>query len=82
MIENADDDNYSYAGTAKGRAQAGTTVTLDKTQADRSAVSANVDLEHFTFKESTTVEIEPDGSSAVSYTHLSVSYRFQRGIVS
>lgn len=51
MIENADDDNYSYAGTAKGRAQAGTTVTLDKTQADRSAVSANVDLEHFTFKD-------------------------------
>ena len=66
MIENADDDNYSYAGTAKGRAQAGTTVTLDTTQADRSAVSENVDLEHFTCKESTTVEIAPEGSSVIT----------------
>ena len=74
MIENADDDNYSYAGTAKGRAQAGTTVTLDKTQADRSAVSANVDLEHFTFKESTTVEIEPDGSSVITVKYSRKTY--------
>ena len=46
----------------------------DKTQADRSAVSANVDLEHFTFKESTTVEIEPDGSSVITVKYSRKTY--------
>ncbi|MBR0456132.1 MAG: InlB B-repeat-containing protein, partial [Firmicutes bacterium] len=64
MIENANDEGYSYLGTATKQAETDTTVKLDGTTADAGAPNA-LDKQNFTFKESSTETIKADGSSVV-----------------
>ena len=74
LTENADDDNYSYAGTVDLRAVSGTTVQADGgTQKPQ-----GFDTEHFTFKESTSEVVAADGSTVivVKYTRKQYTITF------
>ena len=64
MLENADDDGYSFLKDVTKQEATGTTLTLTKAQADSYAPS-DLDLQNFTFKESTTEKIKADGSSVI-----------------
>lgn len=75
LTENADDDNYSYAGTVDLRAVSGTTVQADGgTQKPQ-----GFDTEHFTFKESTSEVVAADGSTVivVKYTRKQYTITFE-----
>ena len=75
LTENADDDNYSYAGTVDLRAISGTTVQADGgTQKPQ-----GFDTEHFTFKESTSEVVAADGSTVivVKYTRNQYTITFE-----
>ena len=64
MIENADDDGYSYLKDVTRQAETDTIVTLTKAQADSYAPS-DLDKQNFTFKDSTTETIKADGTTVV-----------------
>ena len=74
LTENADDDNYSYAGTVDLRAISGTTVQAD----DGTKKPQGFDTEHFTFKESTSEVVSADGSTVlvVKYTRNKYTITF------
>ena len=74
LTENADDDNYSYAGTVDLRAISGTTVQAD----DGTQKPQGFDTEHFTFKESTSEVVSADGSTVivVKYTRNKYTITF------
>ena len=65
MIENADDDGYSFLGTVELEEKTGTEVSFNKTEADRNAPSS-LDRTNFTFKDSTTETVKSDGSTVVT----------------
>ena len=74
LTENADDDNYSYAGTVDLRDISGTTVQADGgTQKPQ-----GFDTEHFIFKESTSEVVAADGSTVivVKYTRKQYTITF------
>ena len=74
LTENADDDNYSYAGTVDLRDISGTTVQADGgTQKPQ-----GFDTEHFIFKESTSEVVSADGSTVlvVKYTRNKYTITF------
>ena len=74
LTENADDDNYSYAGTVDLRAISGTTVHAD----GETKKPQGFDTEHFTFKESTSEVVAADGSTVivVKYTRNKYTITF------
>ena len=68
MIENADDDGYSFLATVTQQAATGTEVTLTAAQANNYAPTTGqnrLDKTNFTFKESTTETIKADGSTVI-----------------
>ena len=71
MTENADDTNYSYAGTVELKEIAGTKVTAG---ADTTKPSG-FDTTHFTFKSATTETVEADGSTVVVVYYSRNVYR-------
>ena len=68
MIENADDDGYSYLATVTRQAETGSTITLNKNRADSYAPTGNnaLDKTNFTFKDSTTEIVKADGTTVVT----------------
>lgn len=71
LTENADDDNYSYAGTVTLRAKAGTKVSAD---ARTEKPDEFKEREHFTFKEATTATVNADGSTVVNVKYSRNKY--------
>ena len=71
LTENADDDNYSYAGTVTLNAKAGTTVNASA----ETEKPEGFDNNNFTFKESSSVVVEADGSSVVTVKYSRNVYR-------
>ena len=68
MIENANDDGYSYLATMTKQAATGSKVKLTKAQADDYAPTGNngLDKTNFTFKDSTEETIAADGTTVVT----------------
>ena len=64
MIENADDDGYSFLKDVTKQAATDTELTLTKADADSYAPS-DLDKNNFTFEESSTETIKADGSSVI-----------------
>ena len=63
LTENADDNNYSYAGTVDTlRAKAGSTVKADA----YTTKPSGFDTQHFSFKESTSEIVAADGSTVIT----------------
>ncbi|MDY4765988.1 MAG: doubled motif LPXTG anchor domain-containing protein [Enterocloster clostridioformis] len=63
LTENADDDNYSYAGTVDTlSAKAGTTVEANA----YTTKPSGFDTQHFSFKESTSEIVAADGSTVIT----------------
>ena len=66
MIENANDDGYSYLATVTKQAQTGTSVTMTAQTAGANGTRpADLDTTNFTFKDSTTETVAADGSTVV-----------------
>ena len=65
MIENADDDGYSYLGSVTQTAVVDTTVTVAAAQADQWKPE-NLDATNFKFLDSNSALIKADGSSVVT----------------
>ena len=65
LVENADDDGYSFLATAEGEGKTGDSVTLTASTAGALAPS-KLDTDNFTFKESTTETIKADGSTVIT----------------
>ena len=66
MIENADDDGYSFLASVTKQALAGSEVTMTAATAGAAGTKpSTLDTDNFTFKESTTETIKADGSSVV-----------------
>lgn len=61
MTENADDDNYSYAGTVTLQAKSGSEVTANKDTRKPSGF----DTRHFEYENSTTATVNGDGSTVI-----------------
>ena len=61
LVENADDDGYSYLTSADATAQVGTTVTAYAT-----AAPSGLDTNNFTFASATTETVKADGSTVVT----------------
>ena len=76
--ENADDDDYSFAGSETLTAQTGSTVTRTSAQSPVNKLTgiASTDQKYFTFKSSETVTIEPDGSTIVNVYFSRKTYTF------
>ena len=70
LTENADDDNYSYAGTVTLKAKAGTEVTANA----RTNKPSGFDTEHFAFKEATTATVNADGSTVINVKYSRNKY--------
>ena len=63
LTENADDDNYSYAGTVDTlSAKAGTPVEANA----YTTKPSGFDTQHFSFKESTSEIVAADGSTVIT----------------
>ena len=62
LVENADDDNYSYFGSVTKQATAGTVVTENA----NGTKPQNFDSENFSFKESTSATVKADGSTVIT----------------
>ena len=61
MTENADDDEYSYAGSVKMSALTGEEVTADRT----SKTPSGFDTQHFTFESAERATVAGDGSTVI-----------------
>ena len=79
LYENANDKNYSYVGSYTGTALTGSTVSINKTTADRYSYKGK-DLTNFTFSyvEPATATIAGNGSTIISvyYTRNVYTVRF------
>ncbi len=64
MIENADDDGYSFLKDVTKQENTDTELTLTKALADSYAPS-DLDKQNFTFKDSTTETIKADGTTVI-----------------
>ncbi len=62
MLENANDDGFSYFGTVEGSGTIGTNVTADAS----TEKPAGFDSNNFTFKEASTEVVKADGSTVVT----------------
>ena len=88
MIENAEDEGYSYLATVTKQAATGSTVTMTATTAGASGTRPReLDTTNFTFKDSTTETIKADGTSVVTvrysrnvYTLVSQSSGFSASV--
>ena len=65
MIENANDDGYSYLGTATKTAKTGSNITMTAQTAGEAAPD-NLDRTNFTFKDSITETVKADGTTVVT----------------
>ena len=66
MIENADDDGYSYLATVTKTAPTGSSVTMNAQTAGANGTRpSDLDTTNFTFKESSTETISADGTTVV-----------------
>ena len=66
MIENADDDGYSYLATVTKTAPTGSTITMTAQSAGASGTRpSDLDTTNFTFKESTMETVSADGTTVV-----------------
>ena len=70
LTENANDDNYSYAGTVKSSAKAGTEVTADAS----TKKPVGFDTTHFTFEESSSAVVNADGSTVITVKYSRNEY--------
>ena len=70
LTENANDDNYSYAGTVKSSAKAGTEVTADA----NTEKPVGFDTIHFTFEESSSAVVNADGSTVITVKYSRNEY--------
>lgn len=70
LTENADDENYSYAGTVTEQAKAGTEVTADA----RTQKPQGFDTEHFTFENATSALVNADGSTVITVKYSRNEY--------
>lgn len=70
MTENADDDNYSYAGTVELNAKAGTEVTADASTRKPSGF----DNDHFKFESSSSATVAADGSTVITVKYSRNEY--------
>ena len=61
LIENADDDGYSFIGSIVKQAVVGSTVT----ETASGQKPTNLDTTNFTFKESTSATVEADGTTVI-----------------
>ena len=80
MVENANDSDYSYLATVERKgnngADTGSSVTVTKQNADSWAPS-DLDKVNFTFKDSTTEEIQPDGATVITVRYSRNVYTLQ-----
>ena len=70
MTENANDDNYSYAGTVTLRAKAGTEVTADAS----TRTPQGFDKEHFYFETANSAIVNADGSTVITVKYARREY--------
>ncbi|MCI8743938.1 MAG: DUF11 domain-containing protein, partial [Lachnospiraceae bacterium] len=79
LKENANDADYSYAGTVTLQAKAGTQVTANANTAKPTEFNKDNDAQHFTFLNSETKTVEADGSTViqVKYTRKQYTITFQ-----
>ena len=77
MIENANDDGYSFLASVEQRAATGTQLSLTGSQANEYAPTTGnnkLDKNNFTFKDSTTETIKADGSSVITVHYSRIVY--------
>ena len=66
MIENADDDGYSYLATVTKSAETGSSITMTAQTAGATGTRPrDLDTTNFTFKDSTTEKVKADGTTVV-----------------
>ena len=65
LIENANDTDYSFKASAIAQARVGSEVTLTDATVPQS-IKSKLDLNNFTFKESSTETIRADGTTVVT----------------
>ena len=70
MTENADDENYSYAGTVELEAKAGTEVTADA----NTEKPSGFDTDHFMFESSSSATVAADGSTVITVKYSRNEY--------
>jgi uncharacterized repeat protein (TIGR02543 family) len=67
MVENADDDGYSYLATVTKQAATGSSITMTAATAGANGTRpSDLDTTNFTFKDSTTETVKADGTTVVT----------------
>ncbi len=67
LVENADDEDYSYLATKTKKAETGSTITMNAQTAGAADTRPDdLDTTNFTFKDSTTETVKADGTTVVT----------------
>ncbi|MBR6208442.1 MAG: InlB B-repeat-containing protein, partial [Oscillospiraceae bacterium] len=78
MIENANDDNYSYLATVTKTAATGSSITMTAQTAGADGTRpSELDTTNFTFKDSTTETVLADGTTVVTVRYSRNVYTLQ-----
>ncbi|MBR5619550.1 MAG: InlB B-repeat-containing protein, partial [Clostridia bacterium] len=78
MIENANDNDYSYLATVNKTEETDSTVTMTAATAEASGTKpSELDTVNFTFKDSTTETVKADGTTVVTVRYSRNVYTLQ-----